>query len=737
MPAPDSAPEPRATSGVAATGRSPLAPAAVAVADSPGTDRPTPEPDHNATLPAPRTTRRSSSPLGFLRRHALLLLLVLVGAALRLAAISGFRPALLAEESARWLGTSTSLRPGSDALDGYPLVLLAPLARLTDSLLAVAVVQHLLGLATGILVYAVLRRWAVWRWLAALAAVPALLDGYVVTGEHLVVPDTLFVFALTAAIAVLGWQARPGIARAVVGGLLLGLATTVRLPAELTVAVAVGFLLLVAGRQRLAAALAALVGFAVPVLAATAWQYGGLADAGWPGRTGGDPATSASVPGKSDAGTVADALLSWSRDDVAGSAAWDLDRLPAAGDLAPRIDQPAADLLAGYAGAGYLPGLVLLAGLVLGVSAVAGLGRASPSHLRGVTALVLAVPAAVVLDSALADVAVGWRDLLPAVVLWPAAGALGLTALLRGRRAASVNRPQIDEVDRAALREFRDRYGDVALAPVCVVIAAYNEAPGLPTVLSTMPTSVCGLPTDVVVVDDGSSDGTAQAAREAGRGYLVACPENRGQGAALRLGYRVARDFGARYIITTDADGQYDVGDFPAVLQPLLDGEADFVTGSRRLGHQHTRDRFRRAGVYVFAWIVSAFTGRSVTDTSFGLRAMRAEVTGAVTLNQPQYQSSELLLGVHSHGYRIAEVPATMHVRSAGTTKKGRNLVYGTRYARVVFGTWWREGCPSPVADTAPALRRLRSSSVGGRRTRRAANGAADSRVTDPAEPTP
>ena len=684
-------------------------PTAVAVVDSPGDDRQPTEPDRAAAVVPASHPARGFSPLTLARRHALLLLVLLAGLALRLAAILGFRPALLVDESTLWLDTSSALRPGSDALDGYPLLLLAPLARLTDSLAAVTAVQHLLGLATGVLVYAVLRRWAVWRWLATLAAVPALLDGYLVAGEQLVLPDSLFVFLLTTAVAVLAWRARPGVKRALVGGALLGLATAVRLPAELTVVVAVVFLLL-AARWRLAAAVAAVLAFAVPVLAATIWQYGGLADAGWPGRTGGDPASAAAAPAGSDARAVAGGLLSLSRDDLPGVAAWDLDSLRTAGAQELRVEQPAADLLTGWAQVGYLPGVLLLMCVVVAALATAGVGRAGASRMRAVILLVLTVPAAVLLDSALADVAVSWRDLLPAVVLWPAAAALGLTALVRGRRGISVDRPQMDDVDRAALQEFRDRYGEVSLPPVAVVIAAYNEAPGLPRVLATMPTAVCGLAAEVVVVDDGSTDGTAQAARDAGRGYLVACPTNRGQGAALRLGYRVARDFGARYIITTDADGQYDVGDFPSVLRPLLDGSADFVTGSRRLGHQHTRDRFRRAGVYVFAWIVSAFTGRSVTDTSFGLRAMRAEVTGAVTLNQPQYQSSELLLGVHSHGYRIAEVPGTMHVRTAGTTKKGRNLVYGSRYARVVFGTWWREGCPAPAIDSAPALRPLRSS---------------------------
>ena len=128
------------------------------------------------------------------------------------------------------------------------------------------------------------------------------------------------------------------------------------------------------------------------------------------------------------------------------------------------------------------------------------------------------------------------------------------------------------------------------------------------------------------------------------------------------------------------------------------------MTGSRRLGVLENRDAVRQAGTYLFAWLASALLGRHVTDTSFGLRAMRVEVTAAVTLNQPQYQASELLVGVVSHGFRVLEVPGTMRVRSAGATKKGGNLAYGSRYARVLLGTWWREGCPTPVAGTAPAL---------------------------------
>jgi hypothetical protein len=330
---------------------------------------------------------------------------------------------------------------------------------------------------------------------------------------------------------------------------------------------------------------------------------------------------------------------------------------------------------------------------LLGLLAALGVGREGPIDLR----LACIVP-----------VALGSAYGLAEVVWWPVAGALGATAMVRGRRGKGTRRPQRDEVDEAALAAFRRSYGRPRLGPVAIVIAAYNEAEGIPRVLETLPGELCGLHADVIVVDDGSSDGTSDVLQRS-RAHVVTCPVNRGQGAALRLGYLVAREHGAAYIVTTDADGQYAVADMPALLAPILEGRAAFVTGSRILGHQETRDRVRRTGVHVFAWLATLLTGQRFTDTSFGLRAMRAEVTAAVTLNQPQYQSSELLLSAVSHGFEVLEVPGAMNLRSAGASKKGRNLVYGRRYARAMTGTALREGLPRPVTETAPALRHTRS----------------------------
>ncbi|SDJ96567.1 glycosyltransferase family 2 protein [Nonomuraea jiangxiensis] len=254
--------------------------------------------------------------------------------------------------------------------------------------------------------------------------------------------------------------------------------------------------------------------------------------------------------------------------------------------------------------------------------------------------------------------------------------------------------------DAAAIAEFTSQYGS-DLPPIAIVIAAYNEENGIGKALGGIPAVIDGMETATIVVVDGSTDRTAAEAREAGA-MVCDVPVNRGQGAALRLGYRLAREGGARYIVTTDADGQYDPDDIKRVLAPVLRGEADFATGSRVLGRQETYDRVRRLGVHVFAWMISRMTGQRITDTSFGLRAMRAEVTGAVTLNQPQYQSSELLIGVISHGFRVVEVPATMRLRAAGSTKKGGNLVYGYRYSRVVVGTWLRERRRAASSSSSP-----------------------------------
>jgi hypothetical protein len=88
---------------------------------------------------------------------------------------------------------------------------------------------------------------------------------------------------------------------------------------------------------------------------------------------------------------------------------------------------------------------------------------------------------------------------------------------------------------------------------------------------------------------------------------------------------------------------------------------------------------------------VRVLTGSRVTDTSSGFRALRVEVTETVRQEQAQYQTSELLIGALLQGYRVVERPITKRKRIAGESKKGHNVLYGMRYARVILSTWARE----------------------------------------------
>lgn len=345
---------------------------------------------------------------------------------------------------------------------------------------------------------------------------------------------------------------------------------------------------------------------------------------------------------------------------------------------------------------GYTPGTLLG---VAGLFGLAGMfkrrrnGSSPHSELSLRAESMLTVGMALMLLGGAAGFEFSWRYQLPGLVFLPMAGAIGFTALTRRERGPMQAYP--DDVDEMAVRGFEDKYGDVSFTDIVVVIAAYNEERGIGHVLDRMP-KTCPTPdggtldVTTLVVVDGCTDGTAEIADKHGA-YVCVAPINRGQGGALRLGYHLAAQLGATYIVTSDADGQYEIGELPRLMEPILTDRADFVTGSRRLGTGEYDSNVRWLGVRVFATLASILTGKKITDTSFGFRAMWADVAQGAVLTEPQYQASELLLGVMARGARTVEVPLTMRLRNSGYSKKGGSITYGANYARVMLGTWARE----------------------------------------------
>jgi hypothetical protein len=203
------------------------------------------------------------------RRHWLFTALLVLGLALRVIVQITYRPAIIYVDSlASYLVPMHHLDPTGEDPIGYVLYFLAPLTRVSN-LTTVVALQHLLGLGMAIAGYALLVHKGAWRWLAALATVPVLLDAYQLQIEQNIMSEPLFEAMLVAALVTLAWQPRPGVRAIIVAGALLGLAATVRQAGELLVLPLVVYPLLVGAdwRQRLRRGAIALVSFALPACA--------------------------------------------------------------------------------------------------------------------------------------------------------------------------------------------------------------------------------------------------------------------------------------------------------------------------------------------------------------------------------------------------------------------------------------------------------------------------------------
>ncbi|MDA8115938.1 MAG: glycosyltransferase family 2 protein [Actinomycetota bacterium] len=247
-----------------------------------------------------------------------------------------------------------------------------------------------------------------------------------------------------------------------------------------------------------------------------------------------------------------------------------------------------------------------------------------------------------------------------------------------------------DPIEAEIFDQVRSIWYERPPSPYLVIIPAYNEADSLGYVASRLPETIGGVKPAVLVVDDGSSDDTSAVAKDLGL-TAVRSPINRGQGASLRSGYLIAIRYGFKAVAIVDADGQWDPADLTAVMAPVIHGDAEISQGSRSLGETQVGDKFRDMGVVFFAKLISFVTRTRITDTSSGIRSMSVALLEDVRLEQPQYQSSELLISALFAGGRLAEVPVVMKARYAGTTKKGRNLSYAFSYTRAVVTTSLRE----------------------------------------------
>lgn len=212
---------------------------------------------------------------------------------------------------------------------------------------------------------------------------------------------------------------------------------------------------------------------------------------------------------------------------------------------------------------------------------------------------------------------------------------------------------------------------------VLIIVPAHDEEASLPVTLDELRRIAPGL--QVLVVDDGSRDGTARVARERGVPVVVHAV-NLGVGGALQTGFRWALAHGYDVGVQLDADGQHDPAFLPALLEPVLSGACDVSIGSRYVARSGYRAPLaRRLGMMLFSAVVRVAAGQRITDTTSGFRAYAREVMELCHRDFPRdFPDAPLLIDLARRGFRLAEVPVTMRAREAGRSfyTLGKSLYY-------------------------------------------------------------
>ncbi|HLZ08715.1 MAG TPA: glycosyltransferase family 2 protein, partial [Chloroflexota bacterium] len=245
-----------------------------------------------------------------------------------------------------------------------------------------------------------------------------------------------------------------------------------------------------------------------------------------------------------------------------------------------------------------------------------------------------------------------------------------------------------------------------------LVIPALNEERCIGTVVRRAREVLRGA--DVLVIDDGSTDGTRREAEKAGA-IVVSHPFNLGIGGAVQTGLKFAQRAGYDFVMRIDADGQHDPAKLEEMLSIVRSGRADVAIGSRFLAESLDMkiSPVRRIGIELFRWEVSVITGRRVTDTTSGMIVLNRRAIGVLAVHMPQdYPEVEMRIILHVAGLRTEEVAVRMSERMAGVSSIGswNSFYYAVKVSIAVVLTAIKESSKLRIlADTVGSSRPLPS----------------------------
>jgi len=203
---------------------------------------------------------------------------------------------------------------------------------------------------------------------------------------------------------------------------------------------------------------------------------------------------------------------------------------------------------------------------------------------------------------------------------------------------------------------------------VVAIVPAWNESGAIGKVVAEVKRFDPAI--DVVVIDDASTDDTAEVAESHGA-TVLRLPFNVGIGGAVQTGFRYARDEGYQVAVRLDGDGQHDAAEITKLLEPVEAGEADLVIGSRFVdpGGTYRPPFARRIGIGVFARLVSFLGGQNVTDTTSGFVALdRVGIELFASEFPHDYPEVEATLVALRSGLRVTQVQVDMRERTTGSS---------------------------------------------------------------------
>jgi len=218
---------------------------------------------------------------------------------------------------------------------------------------------------------------------------------------------------------------------------------------------------------------------------------------------------------------------------------------------------------------------------------------------------------------------------------------------------------------------------------IVAVIPAFNEEGTIGKIVSDTSKFVDA----VVVIDDGSTDKTAEIA-ERNKAIVIRHLVNKGVGKSIIDGYAKALELNAEIIVQLDADGQHQPAEIPKLLNLIREGKADLVIGSRFIGKNNHMPVHRKLGNLFFTKLTNTLSKQKLTDTQSGFRAIRRQVLEKIYLQGSFTYVHELVLRAAKEGYKVSEVPISVASREQGKSKVVRNpITYGLRSLLIILRT--------------------------------------------------